>query len=132
MVTKDTAFFWEGALSHRLLIQRCAACKTLRHPPTAACAACGSLDWDAVESSGRGELYSYTVVHAPLAPPFESPYVVALVALAEGTRLISQLIDLDPADITIGMALECDWRDVAPGLTLPVFRRADPLNQAAT
>jgi uncharacterized OB-fold protein/acyl dehydratase len=126
VMTKDTAFFWEGARRHRLLIQRCANCGILRHPPTAACANCGSLEWDAVESSGRGKLYSYTVVHAPIVPPFEAPHVVALVELEEGTRLVSELAGIDPSDVRIGMPLRCDWLDADPELTLPVFRPPRP------
>jgi uncharacterized OB-fold protein/acyl dehydratase len=124
VMTKDTAFFWEGAREHRLLIQRCAACRKLRHPPTAACANCGALQWDVIESAGNAELYSYTVVHAPVVAPFEPPYVVALVELEEGTRLISQLVDVDPSDAWIGMPLKCEWLEADPELTLPVFRPA--------
>ncbi len=61
-LTQDNAFFFEAAKAHRLLIQRCTDCLRLRHPPTAACAHCGCLRWDTVESSGRGSLFSFTVV----------------------------------------------------------------------
>ncbi len=84
VVTPDTAFFFEGAREYRLLIQRCTGCGRLQHPPTAACPRCGSLDLDAVESAGRGTLFSFTVIHAPAAPGFELPQVVGLVELDIG------------------------------------------------
>ena len=80
-VTQDTRFFFDGARERKLLIQRCSRCSVLQHPPSAACAACGSLDLGVQQASGRGELYSYTVVHAPVVAPFKAPYIVALVAL---------------------------------------------------
>ena len=66
--TQDNAFWFEGARDHRLLIQHCTSCGPLRHPPLPACGNCGSLEWDAVESTGRGTLYSYVVVHYPQVP----------------------------------------------------------------
>ena len=124
-VTQDTRFFFDGARERKLLIQRCNACGALQHPPTAACAACGSLDLGAKQASGRGELYSFTVVHAPVVAPFKAPYIVALVALEEGTRLVSELVDITPAEARIGMPLEVDFAAVDADLVLPVFRRAD-------
>jgi uncharacterized OB-fold protein len=123
-MTKETEFFWEGAREHRLVIQRCRACGCLRHPPTACCAHCGSSEWDTIESCGEGTLFSYTVMHEPLAPPLDPPHIVVLVHLDEGTRLVSELVDVDPADVEIGMPLRCDWLDCDSGLTLPVFRGA--------
>ncbi len=85
-ITQDNAFWFEGARAHKLLIQHCTSCGTLRHPPLPACAVCGSLDWDTVESSGRGTLYSYVVVHYPQVPAFEYPLPIGLILLEEGTR----------------------------------------------
>ena len=88
----DNAFWFEAALEHRLVIQRCAACEALRHPPGPMCPACQSFDWDAVAASGRGTLYSCVVAHHPPHPAFELPYLVAVVELEEGTRLITNLV----------------------------------------
>ncbi len=85
-ITQDNAFWFEGARAHRLLVQHCTSCGTLRHPPLPACGHCGSLDWDTVESSGRGTLYSYVVVHYPQVPSFEYPLPIGLIELEEGTR----------------------------------------------
>jgi len=124
-MTADTAFFFEGARQHRLLIQRCQACDALQHPPTAACATCGSLSLTPAEMSGRGTLYSYTIVHAPVVPPFEAPYPVILVELEEGPRIVSELAGVSREEIMIGMPLVVDFIDCDAELSLPVFRAAE-------
>jgi 3-oxo-4,17-pregnadiene-20-carboxyl-CoA hydratase alpha subunit len=124
VITADTEFYWAGAREHRLLIQRCGACSALRHPPTPMCPQCGSLDWDTVTASGHGSLLSYTVVHAPVVAPFLVPYVVGVVELAEGTRVVAELVGVDPGDVSIGMALTLEFLEPDPELTLPVFRPA--------
>ncbi|MEU8706904.1 bifunctional MaoC family dehydratase N-terminal/OB-fold nucleic acid binding domain-containing protein [Streptomyces sp. NPDC048565] len=123
-VNRDNAFFFEGATQHRLLIQRCASCSLLRHPPGPCCPACNSLEWDTVEAAGRGHVYSFVVNHHPRHPAFDSPYLVAVVELAEGTRLVTNLTGVAPEDVTIGMPVVLDWLDADPDLTLPVFRPA--------
>lgn len=102
----DTEFFWNGLRNNKLLIQRCKGCGTLRHPPRPMCPHCRSLEWEAVESSGRGTVYSYVMPHEPRFPFFEYPYVVALVELEEGIRVVSNLTDIDPTDVTVGMPVE--------------------------
>ncbi|MFI6951197.1 bifunctional MaoC family dehydratase N-terminal/OB-fold nucleic acid binding domain-containing protein [Streptomyces sp. NPDC050422] len=123
-VNRDNAFFFEGAQQHRLLIQRCASCSALRHPPGPCCPACGSLEWDTVEAAGHGHVYSFVVNHHPRHPAFDSPYLVAVVELAEGTRIVTNLTGVAPDEVTIGMAVVLDWLDADPELTLPVFRPA--------
>ncbi|MEV6162216.1 MaoC family dehydratase N-terminal domain-containing protein [Streptomyces sp. NPDC052052] len=123
-VNRDNAFFFEGAKEHRLLIQRCTACSALRHPPGPCCPACNSLDWDTVEASGRGRVYSFVVNHHPRHPAFDFPMVVAVVELDEGTRLITNLTGVAPEDVAIDMPVVLDWLDADPDLTLPVFRPA--------
>jgi len=124
-ITEDIAFWFEGARQHRLLIQRCTACGDLRHPPLPACPRCRSFDWDTVEASGRGTVYSFVVVHYPQVPAFDYPLPIGLIELEEGTRLVADLDGLDPADWKIGMAVSVDFVDFDDDLTLPVFRPAD-------
>lgn len=121
-LTHDNAFYFEAARGHRLLIQRCTGCLRLRHPPTAACAQCGSLEWDSIESCGQGSLFSFTVVHAPVVAPFRPPYVVGVVELAEGTRVVANIVEVDPKAVAIGMLLEVGFMECDALLTLPVFR----------
>jgi uncharacterized OB-fold protein len=120
-ITQDNAFWFEGAREHRLLIQRCSSCGTLRHPPLPACAVCGSLEWEAVESSGRGSLYSYVVVHYPQVAAFEYPLPIGLVELEEGTRVVANLGAVDLDRLEVGMALRAEFVDHDDELSLPVF-----------
>ena len=83
----------------QLLIQHCTSCGTLRHPPLPACGTCRSLEWDTVESSGRGTLYSFVVVHYPQVPSFDYPLPIGLVELEEGTRVVANIDGIDPATI---------------------------------
>jgi uncharacterized protein len=121
-LTQDNAFWFEGARQHRLLIQRCKQCGTLRHPPRPMCAECRSYEWDVVDASGRGTVYSFVVNHYPQVPAFDYPLAVGLIELEEGTRLVANVIGIDPGDIRIGMPVEVEWVDHDPDLTLPVFR----------
>jgi len=104
-----------------LLVQRCTSCGALRHPPLPACAVCGSLEWGTVESSGRGTLYSYVVVHHPQVPSFEYPLPVGLIELEEGTRVVANLDGMAREEIQIGMPLQVTFVDFDEGLSLPVF-----------
>ena len=120
-ITQDNAFWFEGARAHKLLIQHCTSCGTLRHPPLPACAVCGSLEWDTVESSGRGTLYSFVIVHYPQVPAFEYPLPIGLILLEEGTRVVANLEGIDHDAIEIGMALRAEFVDFDDDLSLPVF-----------
>lgn len=129
--TPDTRFFWEGLRHHRLLIQRCAHCYRLQHPPAPMCPACHSLELDAIAASGRGTVHSFVVAHHPPVPPFPYPNVIVLVELEEGTRLVSRLVGVDPDDVVIGMPVEVDFETVDDDLVLHLFRpRAAPGPQA--
>lgn len=123
-VTPDTQFFWDGAKDHKLLIQRCGACAALRHPPRPMCPHCNSLDWDTVKSSGRGTLFSFVMPQHPQFPWFEPGYIVALIDLEEGTRLVSNLVGIEPDEATIGMPVEVFFEHFDDGLVLPQFRPA--------
>jgi len=114
-MNEDTRFFWEGIARGELLIQRCASCKALRHPPQPMCAACRSLDWDTVVSSGAGEVYSYTVHHHPPMPGFEMPYTVALVALDEGVRMLATIAR---GEVQIGTRVRAA---LDPAIQAPLF-----------
>jgi uncharacterized OB-fold protein len=124
-VTFDTRFFWDGLKDHKLLIQQCSGCGVLRHPPRPMCPHCNSLSWDAIESSGRGEVFSFVMPQHPPYPWFEYPYIVVLVDLEEGVRLVSNLCDVNPGDVSIGMAVRVFYEHFEDGLVLPQFRPVD-------
>lgn len=121
-LTQDNAFWFEGAKEHQLLIQRCAQCGELRHPPGPVCPQCRSYEWDTVEASGRGTVYSYVVNHYPQVPAFDYPLPVGLIELEEGTRLVANLVGVEPGDVSVGLPVEVEWQDHDPDLSLPAFR----------
>jgi uncharacterized OB-fold protein len=124
-LTQDNRFFFEGTKEGKLLIQRCSNCGTLRHPPRPACPNCRSFDWDTVDSSGRGTIYSYVVNHHPKVPAFDYPLVVALVELEEGTRLVANVSGIDPTAVRIGTPVQARFETFDDELTLPVFHPVD-------
>jgi uncharacterized OB-fold protein len=118
-ISRDTAFFWEGTAAGELRIQRCSGCGALRHPPGPACPACGDLEWDYVVSGGRGTVYSFVVHHHPPVPPHRAPFVVAVVELEEGTRIVGNLLEAEPSEAEVGMAVKVEFQRVAEDLVLP-------------
>lgn len=128
-INLDNGFWFEAAREHRLVVQRCTACKALRHPPGPQCPECQSFEWDTVEASGRGTLYSWVVAHHPRHPAFDYPLLVAVVELEEGTRLITNLTGVDADRLEIGMPLVVDWLDADPELSLPLFTTASPVQE---
>ncbi|MFF7641809.1 OB-fold domain-containing protein [Streptomyces canus] len=125
VVNRDNAGFWEGVEQHRLLIQRCTACAALRFPWLPGCAHCGDPGWDTVEASGEGTVYSYVVMHHPPFPAFDPPYAVVLVELAEGVRIISNVVGTPYDKVRIGMPVRLVFQAYDGDLTLPVFRAAE-------
>ncbi len=123
-ITQDIAFFFEGTRQGKLLIQRCASCGTLRHPPLPSCAVCRSFELDTVEASGRGTIFSFVVTHYPEVPGFDYPLIIALVELEEGTRIVADVDGIDPGDVEVGMAVEARIVAFDDELSLPVFSPA--------
>jgi len=125
VVNRDNAGFWDGVERHRLLIQRCTDCGTLRHPWLPGCNACGGLDWETVETSGEGVVYSYVVMHHPPFPAFDPPYAVGLIELTEGVRIVSNVVGVPYDKVRIGLPVRLEFRrydDEDGALVLPVFR----------
>ncbi|MET7646124.1 OB-fold domain-containing protein [Streptomyces sp. NPDC005426] len=130
VINRDNAGFWEGVAAHRLLIQRCAACATPRFPWLPGCNACGSAEWDAVEASGEGTVFSHVVMHHPPFPAFSEdgeggPYAVALIELAEGVRMVSNVLGVPCDKVRVGMPVRLEFLRTDPGLVLPVFRGSE-------
>ena len=120
-LTLDNQWWFDAFRSHRLLIQRCSGCSTLRNPPRPMCDRCRSLEWDTVEASGRGTVFSFVVNHYPQVPAFDYPLAVGLIELQEGTRLVADVIRIDPSEVRIGMEVEVEFVDHDPDLSLPAF-----------
>jgi uncharacterized OB-fold protein len=118
--------FFDGARQGRLMLQHCTSCDGWSFPVRERCPHCfaASLEWKA--ASGRGTLYTFTVMHQAMNPGFAAsvPYNVSQVDLPEGVRMISNVIGIDNKDLRIGMALEAVFDDVGDGVSIPKFRPA--------
>lgn len=108
--SRDTQFFWDGVAAHELRIQRRPE-GTLQHPPVPALWLGKDETTEYVVSSGRGSVFSFVVHHAPKVPGRQVPFVVALVELDEGVRMLGELRDVDPQDVRIGMPVEATYLD---------------------
>ena len=122
-----SAFFWEGAARGELLVQQCADCDSFQYPPTVVCEKCQSRDVRAARVSGRGTLYSLTVMHQAFLPVFaeDLPFTIALVDLddAPGARLLTNIVEADPAELAAGDALEVVF-EPRGDYAVPQFRPA--------
>jgi len=118
--------YWDAAREHRLLIQRSKKTGQYVFYPRVVSpfGADDELEW--VEATGRGTVYSYTIAHRPTGPQWANdvPYVIAIIALEEGPHMTANVIDCDPAEVAIGMAVVATYQDVTADVTLVQFRPA--------
>jgi len=121
---EDTKPFWDGLKEHKLRIQKCSQCGQFRFPPRIICPYCMALESEWVEVEGRAAVYAFTVVHRAYTPAYESelPYVVAIVELEEGVRLVTNIVGCKPEQVAIGMRVQLSFEDVTPEFTLHRFR----------
>ena len=124
MADATTLPWWQAAAEHRLVVQECTACGHTRLPPSPICPECRSDAADWREVTGQGEVYTYTLVHRPIAAGQELPYAIVVIALegAGGVRIISNLVDVEPAELAIGLPVELVWEDMSEDLAIPRFR----------
>jgi len=107
----ESRAYWEGAGRGELVLQRCRDCGVVQHRPRGLCATCLSDDIEHFVASGRGSIYTYSVVRQNQMPAFAKavPYVVSYVQLEEGPQLLTNIVDCDPDDVSIGMAVRVDF-----------------------
>jgi uncharacterized OB-fold protein len=122
----DTAPFYEAARRGELRFQRCTDCAAWRHYPRPACPACQSRRFSWERASGRGTVYTWTIVHGPTLPAFEAslPYNVVDVLLEEGLHFVSQVLDCPPEALRDGLPVTAVFVPVDEAVTLVKFRRA--------
>jgi uncharacterized OB-fold protein len=116
--------WWQAAAEHRLVVQRCSSCGHTRLPPTPVCPECRSAEASWQPVSGHGEVYTYTIVHRPIAAGQPLPTVIAVIALegSGGVRMISNVVGIDPTAVRIGLPVELVWEDMSAELAIPRFR----------
>jgi uncharacterized OB-fold protein len=123
--TPETRHFWDGTAAGELRLQRCDACSHVYFPPRPFCPACASRDVTVFKASGNATLYSYVINHRP-APGFTPPYAIAVVELAEGPRMMTNIVDCPqtPEALALDMKLEVAFEKLDDTCTLPLFRPA--------
>ncbi|MAJ61077.1 MAG: hypothetical protein CBC48_14575 [bacterium TMED88] len=131
-ISRDTQFFWEGLENGELRIQRCEGCAELFHPPVVRCPACGGYSMGWQTATGRAHLYSYVAPEYPHFAAFDPGYIVGLVELEEGTRLLTNIVDVDPEEVRVGMSLELVVRSDNSDCPLPMFRPVRPERRTQT
>lgn len=120
----DSQPFWEGCKKHELLIPRCQRCGTYNFFPRFFCTKCLSTEIEWLKSKGVGRIYTFTIIDRAGIPAFaeEVPYVLALVQLEEGVRMMSNIVQCRPEEAAIGMKVQVVFDDVTEEITLPKFK----------
>lgn len=116
--------YWSGCREGRLIMPHCQSCGELHFYPRPFCPHCGGNDLAWRQLSGAGEVYTFAVVKQPLEKVFTGliPYIIAIVELEEGIRILSHVIEVHPEEIKCGLKVQVDFREVSPTLTIPIFR----------
>jgi uncharacterized protein len=123
--TPETQHFWDGTKANELLLQCCDECSKVYFPPRPFCPACGSRKISVTKASGKGILYSYVIHHRPV-PGFTPPYAIAVVELAEGPRMMTNIVECPqtPEALVLDMPVEVMFEPQTDTITLPLFRAA--------
>lgn len=121
---QDSVVYWEAARRHELLLQQCGDCQKFRFYPRSVCPHCLSDKFQWRQSAGRGKVYSFTVIHRAPFPAFRDkvPYVLALIELSEGVRMMTNVIGCEPDKVEIGLPVELTFEDLTEEITLPQFK----------
>lgn len=121
--TPETEHFWAGTRLGELRLQRCDECDDVYFPPRPFCPSCASREVSVFTASGRASLYSYVINHRP-HPAFDGPYSIAVVQLAEGPRMMSNIVNVDqtPEALVLDMPLEVIFEELDEQISLPYFQ----------
>jgi uncharacterized OB-fold protein len=121
----DTIEFWRAAKEERLLIRHCTACGAYSYYPRPFCPKCWSEAVEWFEASGQGTLYTWSVIYSNDLPPFSErvPYVAAMVDLAEGPRMATNVVDCPFDELRVGMPVRVTFRPISDEYSIPVFVR---------
>lgn len=131
MVDHYSLPWWQGAAQHRLLVQHCSACGHSQLPPAPLCSECHNEATELRPVGGRGTVYTYTVVHRPVAANQPLPFIIAVIELdlqgldsRNGVRMMSNLVDVAPDAVRIGMPVQVAWETMSDEVSVPRFRPA--------
>jgi uncharacterized protein len=118
--------FWDGARSHRLIIQRCTACRRFVHPPVKNCESCGAASFSYEEVSGRARVIDFSLTVSGARHPYfaeRAPYLVGLIELNEqpGLYMLTNFPGSSLDELRIGALAEVLFEEIAPDVVLPQF-----------
>ena len=116
--------FWAATAEGRFVLQTCRSCTETIFYPRVNCPSCGSTELTSTDASGRGIVHTYTIARRPTHRAFADagPYVIAIVELAEGPHVTTNIVDCEPDDVSVGMPVEVTFADEVDGIALPLFR----------
>lgn len=119
----ETAPFWAAVQERRFIMPKCDACGKVTFPPTVACRFCGKSAFTWTAMSGRGKVFSFVVYHRVYHPAFKDkvPYVLAVIDLEEGPRIISNVVGIPPADVVCELPVTVVYEEVRDGYLIPKF-----------
>jgi uncharacterized OB-fold protein len=128
VVNGETEYYWECAENKQLVLPWCKNCAKYFFYPRSFCPRCWTEEVTWQVSPGRGTVYSYTVVRRMGVEPFANlvPYVLAIIELDEGVRMLSHVRDVAPSEMVVGMAVEVMFEDIGGGRAVPLFRPSQP------
>lgn len=126
IATSDTKGYWDSINRREFKIPKCNACGKWFYYPRIYCPYCLSEDWQLQTASGKGTVYSFSIVRHGFGPIWRNfvPYVPALVDLAEGARMTVNIVGCAPEEVKVDMAVQVDFLEVADGNLIPVFKPA--------
>ena len=129
LLNAETQPFWEYCKKHELRMQKCCNCGYIRYPISLVCPRCSSREAEWALLSGKGTVYSFTVYRVAYHPAFKDdiPYVVAIILLAEGPRMESNIIGRNVEDVRVEMPVTVSFEDVTDQVTLPKFKPDEKL-----
>ena len=124
-VNADSQPYWDAARARRLILKSCPACKQPHFPPRHLCPRCWTPATDWIESKGEGSVYSFTVMRRAPLPEFAArvPYVVALIDLDEGPRMLANIVSEGALDVRVGERVRVNFEECRDGIVVPQFER---------
>ncbi|MCH2171924.1 OB-fold domain-containing protein [Myxococcota bacterium] len=123
LIDEDNEAFWASCRRHAMELQRCSECDYWRYYPSPVCHRCSSFEFEWTPVSGLGTVYTYSVVYRPPSAAFaeEVPYVYAVVELEEGPMMPTNIVGIEPSEVTIGLSVQVTYEDVNDSIALPKF-----------
>jgi hypothetical protein len=120
----ETKPYWDYCKQHELRVQKCLKCGKTYSPPGYMCPHCMNIGSEWVKLSGKGKVYSFVIVRRQYHPMLPPPYVVAIIELEEGIRMLSNVVECKPEDVKIDMPVTVVWDDASPEISMPKFKPA--------